>query len=158
MATIYKYKVEKSSADDVFWFELIPAASPLVYPGYLHDRFAEESEVTNATYEEYILWDEVLSKKETLRPDLLELVEGMDARTDTGASYNPFSSSYTMVLTFDSIEKFNDFYIRMFDGQPGAMGFDNLGMAYKTMSRDAGNTITETVEVDGTLIEFVGKL
>ena len=114
---IYKVRITRPTLADLNFIEFFYPINSLwditvpglTEPGTPNETFGNISFV----YEEYITWNELNTRKSELRPDLLATFEevGFEAissnpnRYGTGPGWNPFSLSWTSLLTFDDKSK-----------------------------------------------------
>ena len=108
MSVVYKVTITRPNYDSLFFMELTPEFNLATsWLGY------SQSYVRTISYEPTITWSELYARKHELRPDLLFFLDSIDIESitkypSTYAPYpfwNPFSLSWTHLITFDTVEE-----------------------------------------------------
>jgi hypothetical protein len=160
MSVIYRMKAERSSLNDMFWFEPEPSGIsflPKKAKEYSKGIFDNMPGFNGYVIYPTISWNEIELRKNELRPDLKEYVDNVlhDATIDlTEMLGNPFELVSTIELNFDTIENFSDAYTKTFVEGEEAINFSNLLISFFT---ETNNTIVEEVLVDGVKIDYATR-
>jgi hypothetical protein len=107
VSIVYKVTITRPDFDSLCFFEVLP-----------HYDFTDDFPCSNGctlSYEPVITWSELYSRKHELRPDLLFVINSIDIESIISnphiyGSYplwNPFSLSYTHLITYPTIDVLN---------------------------------------------------
>lgn len=167
MTAVYKIITTRPSLTDLFYFE----PDTIGFGCTLADMYADaDGLIGPASYEEVITAQEVKDRKSelaTIRPDLVEFLWPaedeclIDLVLDpshpfyqgpTDPLFNPFVTTYTVSLTFDSLANLEKYYKIL----AGRVSTEYMTTIYATIAQ-YGNTIKEKVFVDGveTAVDFL---
>jgi len=186
MTTTCKCTITRPSLDSLFVFELneiIEKTSPnrrmvmidrcpedRTIEGIHADTIILESKLSPDSpkiilkrYEEFIYWNEVIVRKNELRPDiryrldqlgLLDNIENLNAISE-GPNFNPFSLTHTRNAVYETFEdwelNYNYFFNQMLEGQKL---YYNIFFKEKDIFESSLNTVHEELYIDGVLTEY----
>jgi hypothetical protein len=167
MTAVYKFITTRPSLTDLFYFEL----DNVGFGCTLADMYANATGLLEpASYEEVITPQEVKDRKSELaaiRPDLVEFLWPaedeclIDLVLDPSHPFyqgpkdplfNPFTTTYTVYLTFDNLENLKTYYKLLSDSASA----DYISTFYAKVAQ-YNNTVKEKVFVDGveTAVDFL---
>lgn len=143
MSVVYKVTVTRPNFDSLFFMEVTDGFNLTTsWLGYT------QSYGCTTSYEPMITWSELYARKHELRPDLLFFLNSIDIESITNDSntyapypfWNPFSLSWTHLITFDTVEVLPN----MIEEFTGSVEF------IKKIINSVGSTVTyEELLIDG---------
>jgi hypothetical protein len=128
-------------------------ADTFILESKLSDYLNSDAKIILDRYEEFIYWNEVIERKNELRPDIkyrLDQLGILDRSTDLsiygeGPNFNPFSLTHTRTAKYETFEdwELNYHYV-----------FDNFNTKSKDDLKNLLNTVHEELYIDGVLTEY----
>lgn len=150
MAITYTITTQKPSNDDLFWWEFATEDGVFINPALLCYFDGFDGFISRRVLSE-ITWEEVVSRKGELRPDIRAWLEG--ANVDNAVPvYNPFENTVSAEFTFNTIENFNQAYDTLFRNSENNERY--IGGLWDGLFSNSNNTVVEEVYVDGVKTEF----